>query len=332
MPTDPDQRLIDAIHADRLADLDHPDAIATCAAIASRMHTEVDDAIDRLAGAGIVVARPALGARMQRHSARFDVADAATARRAADVLGAAGYEIWEAMDGAPGRVHARFRNVVTMARTSDVTISLRLRWPRRPSRIPAALLPNQADFAAVDLPAALWPLYFVIRPLRLVAERAGVRRPAPALLGPFLSTPSDLIPALLELADVTSEDTVADLGCGDARILVEAAVRTGCRSIGVETDPDLVLPQLTEHAGPLIEAATLYLQSHIERLAAEGYRVETVIADAPQPSVLLQRPCCRKRAAAATYVVVTRAEALQVGELESGYRLRTFARDRDPAR
>ena len=52
-----------------------------------------------------------------------------------------------------------------------------------------------------------------------------------------------------------------------------------------------------------------------ERLAAAGHRVEAVVINAPDPAVLLQRPCCRNRTAVATYVVVTRAAALAVGEL-----------------
>ncbi|MDH5521505.1 MAG: class I SAM-dependent methyltransferase, partial [Acidimicrobiia bacterium] len=45
---------------------------------------------------------------------------------------------------------------------------------------------------------------------------------------------------LLDLADVDADDTLVDLGCGDARILRHAVAERGCRGIGVESDPFLV--------------------------------------------------------------------------------------------
>ena len=45
---------------------------------------------------------------------------------------------------------------------------------------------------------------------------------------------------MLELAGVTRDDVVYDLGCGDGRILVAAAKKAGCRAVGVEIKPDLV--------------------------------------------------------------------------------------------
>ena len=63
-----------------------------------------------------------------------------------------------------------------------------------------------------------------------------IGRPDP---GPYLATPAELIPLLLDSAGVTSEDVVMDLGCGDGRIVIEAARRHGCRALGVELHPDL---------------------------------------------------------------------------------------------
>lgn len=235
-----DRQLIESIHDDRLAELDEPAARATCEAIGARMRTEVEAASDVLSRAGIRFAPTAAPSTAQRHVAQFDMPDAATALRAADALAAGGFQVWEPMAGGAGRVQTRFRHVLTLARTSDVTVTIRLRWPRDSRRVPQALLPNQADFGVIDLPGALWPLYFVVRPLRLAAERVGLKRPAPPVLGPFLSTPDDLVAPLIDLAGITADDTVVDLGCGDARILVEAASRTGCDCIGIETDPTLV--------------------------------------------------------------------------------------------
>ena len=42
---------------------------------------------------------------------------------------------------------------------------------------------------------------------------------------------------MLELADVTEDDTVYDLGSGDGRIIIMAAEECGATSIGIELDP-----------------------------------------------------------------------------------------------
>ena len=45
---------------------------------------------------------------------------------------------------------------------------------------------------------------------------------------------------MLSLAGVRGDDVVYDLGCGDGRIVIEAARRFGARAVGVDLDPKLV--------------------------------------------------------------------------------------------
>lgn len=49
-------------------------------------------------------------------------------------------------------------------------------------------------------------------------------------------TPDALVETMLDQMDLRSEDVLAELGCGDGRILL-AAARRGIRGIGVEIDP-----------------------------------------------------------------------------------------------
>jgi len=49
--------------------------------------------------------------------------------------------------------------------------------------------------------------------------------------------PMDKVHKMLEMANVTSDDTVFDLGCGDGRILITAARLYGARGVGIEIDP-----------------------------------------------------------------------------------------------
>ncbi|MBD2103690.1 class I SAM-dependent methyltransferase [Leptolyngbya sp. FACHB-261] len=45
---------------------------------------------------------------------------------------------------------------------------------------------------------------------------------------------------MLALAQVTAEDLVYDLGCGDGRIVITAAEQWGARGLGVDLDPERI--------------------------------------------------------------------------------------------
>jgi hypothetical protein len=50
----------------------------------------------------------------------------------------------------------------------------------------------------------------------------------------FVPTPQEAVDKMLELAQVTKDDLVYDLGCGDGRIVVTAAKRYGCKAVGFD--------------------------------------------------------------------------------------------------
>ena len=56
---------------------------------------------------------------------------------------------------------------------------------------------------------------------------------------PYVPTPQDVVEKMLELAKVTSDDVVYDLGSGDGRIVITAAQKYGAHSVGVEINTDL---------------------------------------------------------------------------------------------
>jgi len=270
-----DARLIDAIHQDRLADLDHPEAHDVCRAIGRRVAAEVAEVVAILEADGIsatVDGDPS--APVQRHSGTLHLTAADKAFAAVRALGQHGYRPWEPIGGPAEPVLRHFRDTLTVARTDDVTITLELCWP--PStlggRLPAILIPNENDYQAVALPRSLWPLYLVVRPLRLLAERLGLRPAAGRALGPFLSTPTDLIKPLLDLADVGADDTLVDLGCGDARILRHAVAERGCRGVGIEADPFLVgeARRLVAEEGLDDRIVVVEGDANAERLPAEA--------------------------------------------------------------
>lgn len=57
---------------------------------------------------------------------------------------------------------------------------------------------------------------------------------------PFVTTPQNVVDAMLELAQVGPSDRLIDLGSGDGRIVITAARRWRTPGLGYEIDPRLV--------------------------------------------------------------------------------------------
>ncbi|MCY6493164.1 SAM-dependent methyltransferase [Leptolyngbya sp. GGD] len=53
----------------------------------------------------------------------------------------------------------------------------------------------------------------------------------------FIPTPEAAIETLLEVLQVNDSDVIYDLGCGDGRILISAALQFGARGVGIDLDP-----------------------------------------------------------------------------------------------
>ena len=56
----------------------------------------------------------------------------------------------------------------------------------------------------------------------------------------FVPTPEEVVEAMLQVANVTKNDIVYDLGSGDGRIPVTAAKKYGARGVGIDIDPQRV--------------------------------------------------------------------------------------------
>lgn len=102
--------------------------------------------------------------------------------------------------------------------------------------------PSSEDFRFCLLPTACYPLYALIRPMRLLSERLfGKRTPrGTESLGPYLGSAPEAVKHMLAMARVGPEDVVYDLGCGDGRIVIAAARERGARGVGVEIDKELI--------------------------------------------------------------------------------------------
>jgi SAM-dependent methyltransferase len=57
---------------------------------------------------------------------------------------------------------------------------------------------------------------------------------------PYEPSPPEVVRAMLELAGVTRNDVVYDLGSGDGRIVIAAARDFGARGVGIDIDPERI--------------------------------------------------------------------------------------------
>jgi SAM-dependent methyltransferase len=56
----------------------------------------------------------------------------------------------------------------------------------------------------------------------------------------YVPTPERVVATMLDLAKIGPGDVVYDLGCGDGRIVVEAAKRGARKAVGVDIDPERI--------------------------------------------------------------------------------------------
>ena len=148
------------------------------------------------------------------------------------------------------------RTSVVLKRPDDRMTRIALRWRRAPGVVAR--------------------LRSGLNRLRQRLLPGGAPQPSERSLGGFIGTPRPLLPELFAFANLTRDDVLLDLGCGDGRVLVEAAERIGCRGLGLENDPriqtlaaaavagrgleELVEIELADaNSAPLPEATVIFL-------------------------------------------------------------------------
>jgi SAM-dependent methyltransferase len=85
--------------------------------------------------------------------------------------------------------------------------------------------------AILVVAAVLWPIAAQGQPAPIIGQEGKDV--------PWVPTPDVLVETMLDMAGVTGDDFVIDLGSGDGRTVIEAATR-GARALGVELEPNLV--------------------------------------------------------------------------------------------
>jgi SAM-dependent methyltransferase len=56
----------------------------------------------------------------------------------------------------------------------------------------------------------------------------------------YVPTGEEVVAEMLRMAEVSSDDLVYDLGCGDGRLVITAAKEYGARGVGIDIDPERI--------------------------------------------------------------------------------------------
>jgi protein-L-isoaspartate O-methyltransferase len=117
-----------------------------------------------------------------------------------------------------------------------------------------------------------------------VGARAGPQAPN---LGRFDPSPIEIAERMLQLASVSRDDVVYDLGSGDGRIVILAARRYGARGVGVEIDPQLVWFARQEAKRQQVEQLVTFLHGDALTANVSAATVVTLFLT-PQANLLLR--------------------------------------------
>jgi SAM-dependent methyltransferase len=102
---------------------------------------------------------------------------------------------------------------------------------------------------------------------------------------PYVSTPHEVVTEMLRLANVTHDDVVYDLGCGDGRIVIAAAQEYGARGTGVDLDPQRIMEAEANARQARVETRVRFL---LQDLFETDLRDATVVTLYLLPQVNLQ--------------------------------------------
>jgi hypothetical protein len=119
---------------------------------------------------------------------------------------------------------------------------VRERWRDRVgSALMRTLTPSLGDWRFVSLPDRLTFLYYPLRPLRIALRvfRHLLSRTRTDL-APYVATPTAVVERMLEMAELGPRDVLYDIGCGDGRIVILAALKYGVKGLGVDIDPQRI--------------------------------------------------------------------------------------------
>ena len=114
-------------------------------------------------------------------------------------------------------------------------------------------------------------------------------------------SPPTVVRAMLELAAVGPRDVVYDLGCGDGRIVIEAARRYGARGVCVDIDPQRIAEARANAAAAGVSERISFRQQDLLQTEIAGASVVTLFLSLDMNLKL--RPRLERELASGTRIV-----------------------------
>ena len=84
-----------------------------------------------------------------------------------------------------------------------------------------------------------------------------------ALDVPYVPTEGFVVDEMFKLAELRAGDILYDLGCGDGRIVIGAAKKTGVRGVGIDIDPARIAESKAKAAAAGVADRTTFLQEDL---------------------------------------------------------------------
>ena len=106
----------------------------------------------------------------------------------------------------------------------------------------------------------------------LVPTALAQRYSDPDTLAPAYPSPQVVVERMLKLADVKPGEMVYDLGCGDGRIVITAAMKFGAKAVGVEIRRDI-------YETTLARVASLGLSEKVQIVHGDALKTNLAPAD-----------------------------------------------------
>jgi len=140
-------------------------------------------------------------------------------------------------------------------------------------------------------------------------------------LAPFVPTPMVVVEKMLEMAGVTRDDVLYDLGCGDGRIVVTAARKYGARGVGIDLDPRRIAESQERAKREGVTSLVRFFQQDVMKTDFSEATVVTLYL-LPESNELL-RPLLEKQLKPGTRVVSHNYEIPGWEEKQAGYEVVT---------
>lgn len=126
-------------------------------------------------------------------------------------------------------------------------------------------------------------------------------RPDAVDLAPYVTTPGEVVIKMLEMAGVDKTDTVYDLGCGDGRIIIEAARSFGAQGVGIDIVPERISESRAAAQAAGVGDRVEFIQADATRIDISPATVVTIYL-VPE-SMKLLRPILESRLSPGTRIV-----------------------------